>query len=169
MIEVPCYGAPDEPFMEGWAVLSALAAVTSRIRLVTLACSVAFRNPAHLAKIAATVDVNPRVDAPALRRPSGRSGSSSWVRSVLSRERDDPAGAFNAEAREVLVRELLRADPALRVHNHAVGQDSRALDDRLAGNLARNPFNVGAVGPVYLSRVAHDDSSGAGCGLYHME
>jgi F420-dependent oxidoreductase-like protein len=57
MIAVPRYGAPDEPFMEGWAVLSALAAVTGRIRLATLACPVAFRNPAHLAKIAATVDV----------------------------------------------------------------------------------------------------------------
>src|SRR5580658_4634655 len=48
--------APTEPFMEGWTALSALAAVTSRIRLATLASSVAYRNPAHLAKIAAGVD-----------------------------------------------------------------------------------------------------------------
>src|SRR5262249_44385996 len=46
-----------EPFMEGWTVLSALAAVTSRIRLATLATSVGYRNPAHLAKIAAGVDL----------------------------------------------------------------------------------------------------------------
>src|SRR5271165_2141003 len=84
------------------------------------------------------------------------------MRGVLSGERDDPTGAFNAEAREVLVGELLRADPALRVHYDAVSQDSRALDDRLAGNLARNPFNVGAVGPVYLGRGAHGGSSGSG-------
>jgi alkanesulfonate monooxygenase SsuD/methylene tetrahydromethanopterin reductase-like flavin-dependent oxidoreductase (luciferase family) len=38
-------------------VLSALAAVTSRIRLATLVSSVAYRNPAHLAKIAAGVDL----------------------------------------------------------------------------------------------------------------
>src|ERR1700683_447224 len=44
---------PDEPFMEGGTVLSGLAAVTSRIRLATLASSVAYRNPAHLAKISA--------------------------------------------------------------------------------------------------------------------
>jgi alkanesulfonate monooxygenase SsuD/methylene tetrahydromethanopterin reductase-like flavin-dependent oxidoreductase (luciferase family) len=43
--------------MEGWTVLSALAAVTSRIRLATLATSVGYRNPAHLAKIAAGVDL----------------------------------------------------------------------------------------------------------------
>src|SRR5262249_14840813 len=50
-------GAPDEPFMEGWTILSALAAVTRRIRLATLATSVGYRNPAHLAKIAAGVDL----------------------------------------------------------------------------------------------------------------
>jgi alkanesulfonate monooxygenase SsuD/methylene tetrahydromethanopterin reductase-like flavin-dependent oxidoreductase (luciferase family) len=36
---------------------SALAAVTSRIRLATLATAVGYRNPAHLAKIAASVDL----------------------------------------------------------------------------------------------------------------
>jgi F420-dependent oxidoreductase-like protein len=56
LIQIGGVGAPDEPFMEGWTVLSALAAVTSRIRLATLASSVAYRNPAHLAKIAAGVD-----------------------------------------------------------------------------------------------------------------
>lgn len=56
LIQIGGVGAPDEPFMEGWTVLSALAAVTGRIRLATLASSVAYRNPAHLAKIAAGVD-----------------------------------------------------------------------------------------------------------------
>jgi probable F420-dependent oxidoreductase len=57
LIQIPPVGAPDEPFIEGWTALSALAAVTSRIRLATLASSVAYRNPAHLAKIAAGVDL----------------------------------------------------------------------------------------------------------------
>jgi F420-dependent oxidoreductase-like protein len=57
MIQIPRQGAPDEPFLEGWTVLSALAAVTTRIRLATLCTAVGYRNPAHLAKIAATVDV----------------------------------------------------------------------------------------------------------------
>src|SRR5262249_55395941 len=55
LIQIGGVGTPDEPFMEGWTVLSALAAVTSRIRLATLATSVGYRNPAHLAKIAAGV------------------------------------------------------------------------------------------------------------------
>src|SRR4051812_18597773 len=57
LIQIGGVGAPDEPFIEGWAVLSALAAVTSRIRVAVLASSVAYRNPAHLAKIAASVDL----------------------------------------------------------------------------------------------------------------
>jgi len=57
LIQIPGVGAADEPFIEGWTALSALAAVTSKIRLVTLATSVGYRNPAHLAKIAASVDV----------------------------------------------------------------------------------------------------------------
>jgi F420-dependent oxidoreductase-like protein len=57
LIQIGGVGAPDEPFMEGWTVLSALAAATSRIRLATLATSVGYRNPAHLAKIAAGVDL----------------------------------------------------------------------------------------------------------------
>lgn len=57
LIQIPFVGAENEPFMEGWSTLSALAAVTSRIRLATLVTSVAYRNPAHLAKIAAGVDI----------------------------------------------------------------------------------------------------------------
>jgi len=57
LIQIPPVGAADEPFIEGWTVLSALAAVTSKVRLATLASSVAYRNPAHLAKIAAGVDL----------------------------------------------------------------------------------------------------------------
>ena len=57
MIQIPRVGAPDEPFLEGWTVLAALAAVTSRIRLATLCTAVGYRNPTHLAKIAATVDL----------------------------------------------------------------------------------------------------------------
>jgi F420-dependent oxidoreductase-like protein len=57
MIQIPGSGDADEPVLEGWAVLSALAAVTRRIRLATLATAVGYRNPAHLAKLAATVDV----------------------------------------------------------------------------------------------------------------
>jgi F420-dependent oxidoreductase-like protein len=57
LIQIPFVGAEDEPFMEGWSTLAALAAVTGKIRLGTLVTSVGYRNPAHLAKIAASVDI----------------------------------------------------------------------------------------------------------------
>ncbi len=57
MIQIPGVGPPDEPILEGWAVLAGLAAVTSRIRLATLVTAVGYRNPAYLAKVAASVDL----------------------------------------------------------------------------------------------------------------
>src|SRR5215470_16730312 len=55
-IQIPRVGPPDLPVLEGWVVLAGLAAVTHRIRLAILCTAVGYRNPAHLAKIAATVD-----------------------------------------------------------------------------------------------------------------
>jgi F420-dependent oxidoreductase-like protein len=45
------------PMLECWTTLAALSAVTTRIRLGTMVTCASFRNPALLAKIAATVDV----------------------------------------------------------------------------------------------------------------
>jgi alkanesulfonate monooxygenase SsuD/methylene tetrahydromethanopterin reductase-like flavin-dependent oxidoreductase (luciferase family) len=54
---MPIGGDPLGPAYEGWTLLSALAAQTERLRLGLLVTSNRFRPPAHLAKIAATVDV----------------------------------------------------------------------------------------------------------------
>jgi alkanesulfonate monooxygenase SsuD/methylene tetrahydromethanopterin reductase-like flavin-dependent oxidoreductase (luciferase family) len=54
---MPIAGDPGGPIFEGWTLLSALAAQTSRLRLGVLVTSNRFRPPAMLAKIAATVDV----------------------------------------------------------------------------------------------------------------
>jgi F420-dependent oxidoreductase-like protein len=47
----------DNPLLECWTTLSALAAATTHIRLGTMVTCSGFRNPALLAKMAATVDV----------------------------------------------------------------------------------------------------------------
>jgi alkanesulfonate monooxygenase SsuD/methylene tetrahydromethanopterin reductase-like flavin-dependent oxidoreductase (luciferase family) len=47
---------PTAPYYEAWTTLSALAALTKKIRLGTLCTNIAFRNPALLAKMAACVD-----------------------------------------------------------------------------------------------------------------
>jgi len=46
-----------DPLLECWSTLAALASITSRIRLGTMVTSAVFRNPAVLAKAAATVDI----------------------------------------------------------------------------------------------------------------
>jgi F420-dependent oxidoreductase-like protein len=60
LIQIQGVGAADEPFMEGWTVLAALAPLTKKIRLATLVSSVAYRNPALLAKMAAGIDIMSR-------------------------------------------------------------------------------------------------------------
>jgi alkanesulfonate monooxygenase SsuD/methylene tetrahydromethanopterin reductase-like flavin-dependent oxidoreductase (luciferase family) len=54
---LPIGGDPGGPIFEGWTLLSALAAQTSRLRLGLLVTSNRIRPPALLAKIAATTDI----------------------------------------------------------------------------------------------------------------
>ncbi|MFW0793674.1 LLM class flavin-dependent oxidoreductase [Gordonia sp. CPCC 205515] len=54
---LPIAGDLQGPIFEGWTLLSALAAQTSRLRLGILVTSNRFRPPAMLAKIATTVDI----------------------------------------------------------------------------------------------------------------
>jgi alkanesulfonate monooxygenase SsuD/methylene tetrahydromethanopterin reductase-like flavin-dependent oxidoreductase (luciferase family) len=50
------YANPEGLWYDGWTVLTALASVTSKIRIGTLVTSIALRNPAVLARQAMTVD-----------------------------------------------------------------------------------------------------------------
>ncbi|MGX5772772.1 LLM class F420-dependent oxidoreductase [Microbacterium trichothecenolyticum] len=47
----------DEATHEAWTLMAAFAASTSRIRLGQMCTCMGYRNPAHLAKVAATVDI----------------------------------------------------------------------------------------------------------------
>ncbi len=48
--------APTIPILEAWSLVSALAAVTSKVEIGTLVTPAGMRNPAHLGKVIATVD-----------------------------------------------------------------------------------------------------------------
>ncbi|UGT41420.1 LLM class F420-dependent oxidoreductase [Nocardia yamanashiensis] len=47
----------EEATHEAWTLMSAFAAVTSRVRLGQMCTAISYRNPAYLAKVAATVDL----------------------------------------------------------------------------------------------------------------
>ena len=55
--QLPGIGAPNEPMMECYSLLSALAQHTSRVRLSALVTGNTYRNPALLAKTVTTLDV----------------------------------------------------------------------------------------------------------------
>jgi F420-dependent oxidoreductase-like protein len=48
--------SPDDPKLEGWASLHAVASITSKARLGLLVSSTTFRNPGLIAKLATTLD-----------------------------------------------------------------------------------------------------------------
>lgn len=53
----PAEGASDEATHEAWALMAAFAGVTGRIRLGQMCTCMSYRDPAYLAKVAATVDI----------------------------------------------------------------------------------------------------------------
>jgi F420-dependent oxidoreductase-like protein len=55
--QIPQVGRPWEDFLESYTALAYLAACTETVRLGTLVTGVTYRNPAHLGKIIATLDV----------------------------------------------------------------------------------------------------------------
>ena len=55
--QLPALGGGTQPMLEGYTLLGALAAVTTKARLGTLVTGVTYRNPAMLAKQVTTLDV----------------------------------------------------------------------------------------------------------------
>jgi F420-dependent oxidoreductase-like protein len=55
--QLPPLGGPDQPMLEAYTLLGALAARTRRVQLGTLVTGVTYRNPSILAKIVTTLDV----------------------------------------------------------------------------------------------------------------
>lgn len=55
--QLPMIGTPDQPMLEAYTALGALATATERLQLGTLVTGNTYRNPALLAKVITTLDV----------------------------------------------------------------------------------------------------------------
>lgn len=55
--QLPALGGPDEPILEAYTLLGALAARTDHVQLGTLVTGVTYRNPALVAKMVTTLDI----------------------------------------------------------------------------------------------------------------
>ena len=60
--QLPALGGPDQPMLEAYTLLGALAARTQRVQLGTLVTGVTYRNPGILAKIVTTLDIVSRIE-----------------------------------------------------------------------------------------------------------
>jgi F420-dependent oxidoreductase-like protein len=55
--QLPMLGTPDQPMLEAYTALGALASVTDTVQLGTMVTGNSYRNPAMLAKVITTLDV----------------------------------------------------------------------------------------------------------------
>ena len=141
------YDKPDGPAgpWECWSLLAAVAAVTSRVLLGPLVSPTGFRNPALLAKMAATVD---EISSGRLVLGLG----SGWNR----REFDAFGFAYDrrvsrfAEAFEVITSLIRTGHADLKGEFHAV--DDARLIPPARPDL---PIMIGSTGPRMLSITAH--------------
>jgi hypothetical protein len=55
--QLPMLGSPDQPMLESYTALGALATATERVQLGTVVTGITYRNPTLLAKVITTLDV----------------------------------------------------------------------------------------------------------------
>lgn len=144
------YYQPQQPWFEGWSVLTGLAAHTTHISLGLLVTQIAFRNPALLARQALTVD---HISGGRLALGLGTGVGEDVSRRMMGLP-EWPRGELVARFREVveLVDHMLRHE--VTTYEGRYYQIREAVMRPAPVQQPRPPLTIGATGPVMLGIAA---------------
>ena len=154
------YGQEDEPFFDAWTVLPALAAATERIRIGPMVSPVGYRNPALLARMAASLD---HLSGGRLNFGFGAGGYKPEYE-AYGYTFEEPGSIRLAQMREAL--ELMIAmwtQPRATYHGEHFRIEGAVLEPKPLQK-PHPPILIGGVGPKITLRVIAE--FGAACNLW---
>jgi F420-dependent oxidoreductase-like protein len=159
-LQLPLHGPMDEPFLDAWTTLPALAAVTSRIRLGVMVSPVAYRNPALLAKMVATMDV---ISHGRLNFGCGGGGYKPEYRQY-GYEFDDRAAIRLEQMAEALhLMKTMWKEPRATFHGKYFHVENAILEPKPVQK-PHPPILIGGVGPKITMRIIAEQ--GDACNLW---
>jgi len=158
--QLPAHGSVEEPFLDAWTVLPALAAVTSRIRLGAMVSPVGYRNPALLARMAASLD---HISAGRMNFGFGAGGYQPEYRSYGFEFIEKPSIriAQMKEALQLIVG--LWSEPCFTFHGKYFHVQDAILEPKPLQK-PHPPILIGGVGPKLIMRIIAE--MGDACNLW---
>lgn len=141
--------APQETWFDAFALLGALAATTSRIRLGTMVASVTLRDPVMLALAAHSID---QVSGGRFELGIGAGGRPSDA-TMRGHDKPNPAGSFAALADTVHIVHSLLSGETLRHQGPAFSTDTAKVVDAPVQQ-PRLPLTLAAHGPRTIDLAA---------------
>jgi F420-dependent oxidoreductase-like protein len=158
--QLPVHGSVEEPFLDAWTVLPALAAVTNSIRLGAMVSPVGYRNPALLARMGASLD---HISGGRMNFGFGAGGYRPEYQSY-GFEFIEKASVRLAQMKEALQLILgLWSDPCFTFHGEYFHVEDAILEPKPLQK-PHPPILIGGVGPKVTLRIIAE--MGDACNLW---
>jgi len=158
--QLPMHGPVEEPFFDAWTVLPALATVTNRIRLGAMVSPVGYRNPALLARMAASLD---HISQGRMNFGFGAGGFKPEYQAYGFEFIEKPSIRL-AQMKEALQLILgLWTDPCFTFHGNYFHVENAILEPKPLQN-PHPPILIGGVGPKITLRIIAE--LGDACNLW---
>ncbi|MDX1436926.1 MAG: LLM class flavin-dependent oxidoreductase [Anaerolineales bacterium] len=153
-------GDPHDPFFDVWTVLPALAVETSSIRLGPLVSPVGYRNPALLARMAATLDV---ISGGRLHLGFGAGGYQAEYTAYGFDFPERPATRIEQMVEAVYLMKKMWSEPQATFQGMYFRVEQAILEPKPVQK-PHPPILIGGVGEKYLLRAVAE--VGDGCNLF---